>query len=144
MDFATADFPAYVEDLRRLAAVTHAPGDLALAKAVERGWATGGKTGLLEARAEVLKADFDHGTGTGFLLGQSLLLLGRRQQALSYFKASVERHAVQLVGIDHFPWAKKLSSDPGYAALFAQIHQRVHEADPNPPEQSQIAFELPQ
>ncbi len=144
LDFATADFPAYVDDVGRIAAITHAPDDVALAKAVERGWAQGGKTGLLEARAAALKAAFDHGTGTGFLLGQSLLLLGRRQEALFYFKASLDRHAVQLVGIDHFPWAKELSGDPGYAALFAQIHLRVHEAAPNQPEQTQIAFELPQ
>lgn len=145
LDFATADFPAYVEDVRRLAAITHAADDVALAEAVERGWARGGRTGLLEARTEALKAAFDHGSGTGFLLGQSLLLLGRRQEALFYFKASLDRHAVQLVGIDHFPWAKKLSGDPGYAALIAQIHMRVqHQADPNQPEQAQIAFEQPQ
>ena len=144
LDFATADFPAYVDDLRRLAAITHAPDDIALAGAVEQGWARGGKTGLLEARADALKAAFDHGRGTGFLLGQSLLLLGRNQQALFYFKASLDRHAVQLVGIEHFPWAKKLSSDPGYAALISEIHQRVHEAASSQPEQAQIAFELPQ
>ncbi len=47
LDFATTDFPAYVDDLGRLAAISHSPDDVALAKAVERGWARGGKTGLL-------------------------------------------------------------------------------------------------
>jgi tetratricopeptide (TPR) repeat protein len=144
LDFATAAFPAYVDDLRRLAAITHDPDDLALAKAVEQGWARSGRTGLLEARAGALKVAFDHGTGTGFLLGQSLLLLQRRREALFYFNASLNRHAVQLLGIDHFSWAKKLSGDPGYAALFAQIHQRIHEAASDHPEQTQVAFELPQ
>ncbi len=143
LDFATAAFPAYIDDLRRLAAITHSPDDLALAKAVEHGWTRSGRTGLLEARAGALKVAFDHGKGTGFLLGQSLLLLQRRQEALYYFNASLNRHAVQLVGVDHFPWVKKLSGDPGYSALFAQIHQRIHQGAPDPPEQTQVAFELP-
>ncbi len=143
LDFATGDFPAYVEDVRRLASITHAPDDIALGEAVAQGWARDGRTGLLEARAEALKAAFDHGTETGFLLGQTLLLLGRRQDALFYFKASLDRHGVQFVAMGDYPWAKKLSGDPGYAALFAQIHLRVREAAPNHPKQAQVAFELP-
>jgi tetratricopeptide (TPR) repeat protein len=144
LDFATGDFPAYIDDLRRFASITHAPDDFALAKAVAQGWTRAGRTGLLEARAEALKGAFDHGTETGFLLGQTLLMLGRRQEALIYFRASLNRHSVRLVGIDNCPWAKRLSGDPGYAALFAQIHQRVHKGDPNHAEQAQVAFELPQ
>lgn len=143
LDFATGDFPAYVEDLRRFAVITKAPDDVALANAVERGWARGGRTGLLEARAEALKAAFEHGAETGFPLGQTLLLLGRRHDALFYFKASLDRHSVQFVAMDDYPWAKNLSGDPGYAALFAQIHLRVHEAAPNHPKQAQVAFQLP-
>ena len=144
LDFAAGDFPAYVEDVRQFAAITKAPDDVALAKAVERGWDRGGRTGLLESRAEALKTDFEHGTETGFVLGENLLLLGRRQEALSYFRASLDRHAIQLMFIRDYPWAKELSGDPGYAALFDQVRQKVHEAAPDQPKQVQVAFELPQ
>lgn len=144
LEFATGDFPAYIQDARRFAAITHAPDDVALAKAVERGWARGGRTGLLEARAEALKAAFDHGTDSGFVLGENLLLLHRRQEALFYFRASLDRHAIQLVAIRDYLWAKKLSGDPGYAALFAEISHRVRKATPNQPEQAQVDFQLPQ
>ena len=77
-------------------------------------------------------------------LAKTCFCWDRRQEALFYFKASVDRHATQLMAIRDYPWAKKLSGDPGYAALFAQVRQRVHEAAPNQPEQAQIAFELPQ
>ncbi len=143
LDFATGNFPAYIDDVRHLASITHAPDELALAEAVAQGWDRARRTGLLEARAEALKAAFDHGTETGFQLGQTLLLLGQRQEALFYFNASLARHGVQLVAIDDYPWAKKLSSDPGYAALFAQIHERVHTAAPDRPKQAQVAFNLP-
>lgn len=144
LEFDTGDFPAYIEDARRYAAITQAPDDVAMANAIERGWARGGRTGLLEARAEALKAAFDHGTETGFLLGENLLLLNRRQEALFYFRASLDRHAIQLMAITDYPWAKKLSGDPGYAALFTQISHRVREAAPSQPEQAQVDFQLPQ
>jgi hypothetical protein len=144
LDFATGDFPSYIEDARRFAAITHAPDDVAVARAVEQGWARGGRTGLLEARAEALKAAYERGTETGFVLGENLLLLHRRQEALFYFKASVDRHATQLMAIRDYPWAQNLSSDPGYAALFDQIRLRVHEAAPSQAEQAQIAFQLPE
>lgn len=143
LDFDTGDFPAYIDDVRHFASITHAPDDFALAKAVAQGWHRAGRTGLLEARAEALKAAFDHGTESGFQLGQTLLLLGHRQEALFYFNASLARHGVQAVAIDDYPWARKLSSDPGYAALFAQIRERVHAADSGQSKQAQVAFELP-
>lgn len=144
LDFATGDFPAYVEDARRFASITHAPNDVALAQAVERGWARGGRTGLLEARAEALKAAYDHGAESGFLLGQTLLLLGRRQEAVFYFKASFDRHFIGLINLEDCPWAKSLSSDPAYSALLAEIHHRVRAAAPEHLEQAQVQTGLPQ
>jgi len=145
--FATGDFPAYIEEARRFASITHAPDAIALANAVAQGWARAGRTGLLEARAEALKAAFDKGTGSGFLLGENLLLLGRRQEALEYFKASLDRHddrLLQLMAFDDYPWVREISSDPGYAALFAKIRRRVREVTPAQPEQARVSEELPQ
>lgn len=144
LDFDRGDFPAYIEDARRFASITHDPDDVAMARAVAQGWARGGRTSLLEARVEVLKAAFEHGTESGFQLGETLLLLGRRAEALFYFKASLDRRALQLVHLQDFPWAQRLSSDPGYAAFFAQVHQRVREAASNNPKQVRVETGLPQ
>src|SRR5208282_4609150 len=115
LDFATGDFPAYIEDARRLASITHAADAIAMANAVAQGWARAGRTGLLEARADALKSAFDKGTGSGFLLGENLLLLGRRQEAFVYFKASFDRHDdrfLQLMAFHDYAWVRDLSSDP--------------------------------
>jgi hypothetical protein len=144
LDFNAGDLPSYLEDVRRIASITHAPDDVALAKAVAQGWARAGRTGLLEARAEMLHAAFDHGAESGFLLGETLLLLGRRQEALFYLKASLDRHAVQLIAVQDFPWAKRLSSDPGYAALFDQVRRRIREAPRGRPELARFATAIPQ
>jgi Tfp pilus assembly protein PilF len=144
LDFASGDYPAYIDDLRRFAAITKAPDDVALANAAARGWARGGRTGLIQARANSLKAAFEHRTETGFVLGEALLMLGRRKEALFYFRASFQRHAIQLMFMRDYPWSNALSGDPGYAALFAQIRQKVREAAPSEPKQEQLAFQLPQ
>ncbi|HVN94389.1 MAG TPA: hypothetical protein VMT38_11865 [Terracidiphilus sp.] len=147
LHFATGDFPAYIKDSRRFASITHSPDAIAMADAVAKGWARDGRTGLLEARAEALKAAFDKGTESGFLLGEDLLLLGRRQEALTYFKASFDRHAVeplQLAAFDDYPWVRELSKDPGYAVLIAQIRQRVREVKPAQPIEARVSQRLPQ
>ncbi len=147
LDFAAGNFPAYVDDTRRFAAVTRAPDAIAMADAVAQGWARGGKTGLLEARAEALKAAFEKGRESGFLLGENLVLLGRRREALTYFKASFDRHADQLVQFlaqDDNPWVKELSNDPGYSTLFARVRQRIREVTPAQPTQARASQRLPQ
>ncbi len=147
LDFATGDFPAYIEESRRFASITHSPDAIAMANAVAQGWARAGRTGLLQARADAMKAAFDRGTGSGFLLGENLLLLGRRQEALFYFKASFERHddrLLQLMAFVDYPWVKEISSDPGYAELFAKVRGRVREVTPAQPEQARTSQRLPQ
>jgi tetratricopeptide (TPR) repeat protein len=126
LDFATGNYPAYVADARRYASITRAPNDVALADAVARGWAQGGRTGLLQARARALKAAFDRGAESGYELGQTLLLLGRPKDALPYFRDAANRRYILLITAPQCPWAKTLARDPGYAALFAQVQERLH------------------
>ena len=125
LDFATGDYAGYVAESRHYASITRARDDIALADAVARGWAQGGRTGMFQARARVLKAIFDRGGNSGYQLGQTLLLLGQPQKALPYFRAALDRHSLLLMTMAQCPWAKALAHDPGYAALFAQIQEHL-------------------
>ncbi|MFZ0392985.1 MAG: hypothetical protein WCF17_19510 [Terracidiphilus sp.] len=125
LDFSTGNYAAYVADARHYASITRAPDDVALADAVARGWAQGGRTGLFQARARVLKAAFDRNAESGYKLGQSLLLLGRSKDALPYFRAALNKRYILLITMPQCPWAKTLARDPGYATLFAQIQERL-------------------
>lgn len=143
IDFAVGDYPGYIDQAYRYAAITRAGDDVALAAAVARGWAEAGKAGLLEARARVLKTAFDHGTETGVELGETLLLLGHEKEALPYFEAALNRHHGLLMSMPECPWAKELSSDPGYAALFAEVHGRLHGGDVAHPTIIPVKLRLP-
>ena len=144
LDFATGNYAAYVADARHYASVTRAPDDDALADAVARGWAQGGRTGLLQARARVLKAAFDRNVDSGYNLGQTLLLLGRSKDALPYFRAALDRRYILLITMPQCPWANILARDPGYVALFAQIQERLHRGDVAHPAVIPVTLRLPQ
>jgi tetratricopeptide (TPR) repeat protein len=143
LDFRVGNNSAYVADARRYASITRRGDDLALADAIERGWTRARTTGLLEARARVLKAAFDHGTESGFLLGETLIVLGRQKEALPYFRASLNKHYIRLITMEQCPWAKELSRDPGYAALFKQVRERLHGNYPAHPPVAPVFLRLP-
>jgi len=144
IDFARGDYPGYIAEARRYASIKRVPADIALADAVARGWAKANRTGLLEARARVLKASFDSGREPGFWLGETLLLLGRQKEALPYFRASLNEHHILLISMQECPWATTLSKDAGYAALFAQIRERLRGGYPAHPLVVPVILRLPQ
>lgn len=125
-DFDRGDFTAYLQDLHKYATVTHSQDDLARADAESRGWVQRGKIGLLEARARYLKIAFDHGTERGLELGETLLLLGRKAEALPYFTAAFDRHEIGIVIMFEAPWAKPLFNDREYAKMLADARNRLH------------------
>jgi tetratricopeptide (TPR) repeat protein len=142
--FRSGDYAGYVEQSRIYASITRAPDDVAMANAIAKGWASAGRIGLLEARTRILKASFARGSEQGFGLGETLLMLGRPQQALRYFRTSFERHSIQLTTMQDCPWAKPLLSDPGYAALLAQVRARLHGNYPAHPSIVRVSIRLPQ
>jgi tetratricopeptide (TPR) repeat protein len=143
IDFATGDFLDYIAQTRRYAEITHDPDDIALADAVARGWAHAGKAGLVEERANALRAAFDHRHESGFKLGETLVLLGRKKEALNYFRAALSRDDLGILFMLQLPWAQKLATDPGYAAFFAQVRKRVHRGNLPPGTDVLVEFGLP-
>jgi tetratricopeptide (TPR) repeat protein len=138
INFSAGDFAAYVSEARRYASITHAPEDAALADAVARGWARGGRDGLLRALLRFRMAAFDRGASanyssdTGYRIGEILILLDRAQEALPWFRAALNKHNIGLIDMEDCPWAKPLQRDPGYAALFVDIRRRELGAPAHP------------
>ena len=110
LDFSTGNYAGYVADARHYASITRAPDDVALAEAVARGWAEGGRTGLFQARARVLKAAFDRNADSGYKFGQSLLLLGRSKVCIAILQGgALNKRYILLITMQQCPWAKSLS-----------------------------------
>lgn len=132
LDFDEGNFPAYIDDARRYAAITGDANDQALADAVARGWARDGVRGILNARARVLSADFRRGNERAMALGETWVLLRQPEKALPYFRAAYDRHCMLVLVMLNCKWWKALESHPGYAELAAQVRNlpRGHIARP--------------
>ncbi len=124
--FARGDYPAYIAELQRISSITQNPDDVAMGENAERGWTRGGKTGMLEEMIGLQREAFKRGTEPGFWVGQTYLLLGDPEEALPYFKASLDEHFILLISMQDCDWAKKFDPYPGYGDLYAQIRQRTH------------------
>lgn len=128
IEFARGDFPDYIAQTRRYAEITRDPEEAILADAAARGWARGGGVGLVEASARAMKAALDRGAPRlpiTFKLGEALVLLGRKQDALPYFRAALNCQDLEVMLMPDLPWSQRLSSDPRYAALFAEARSQT-------------------
>jgi hypothetical protein len=72
------------------------------------------------------------------------VLLGRPQEALPYFNASLDKHFILLMSMQDCEWAKKFAKEPGYAALFDRIRERMHGGQTAHPPVAPISFQLTQ
>ena len=123
--FGKGNYENYVAEAQRYAAITHDPNDAALADAMARGWVRSGRRGFLEGRADALEADYQRGTETGCLLGETWLALGNAQKALPYFKTSLDRRCLMVAALEECGWPKALADSPGYPELFAEVRRRI-------------------
>ena len=131
-DFDDGNYPAYLAEIRTTANITNNADDIALADAAAQGWARSGKLGLIEGMRRAQQAAFARGTTSGWSLAVSYVRLGRPKEALPYFNAALDRHEFAFMTIDSVDWLASLQSDPGYASLFRQVHERMHLPPPSP------------
>ena len=144
IDFARGDYPAYIGELQHIASITQNPDDVSMAEHAMRGWARGGRSSMLEEIVGLQKEAFRRGTEPGFWVGETYLLLGDPGKALPYFKASLSRHFILLMTMQECDWAKKLSGNPGYETLFAEIRERMQGGQTAHPARVPVSFRLPQ
>ena len=143
MAFAIGDNLAYLDQLHHIASITHSPDDIGIARNASLGWARARRLGMLEEVATSGKVAFDRGSQSGFTLGQTYLLLGRPRQALPYFTAALQQHDIMLITMEQCDWARGLSADPDYVALFAEIRSRLKNGGPAHPAVLPWSFRLP-
>lgn len=135
LELDDGNYEGFLTDLRASANISRDLNEAAVADAAERGWAHGGKQGMLEAVREVQQAAFDRGTSSGFNLARTYLLLGKPNEALRYFNAAYKRNDFSLMGLEACEWSAGLKKNAGYAALLRQIRDRMR-LPPEPPENS--------
>ncbi len=126
LEFDAEDYPAFLADLKTASEISRDPDEMALANAAADGWKRNGKAGLLEALRQTQKDAFDRGHASGFALAKTYLVLGKPDEALSYFNAAFDRNDYNLMGLPACDCISTVAWQPDYVQLFRRIRERMH------------------
>ena len=124
--FAERDFPAYVAELKRVAAVSRDPGQGTLAEAAERGWSHGGERGLLEQLRDLYRHAYETGQSSSFNLAHMCALLGQKADADRYLQAAVDAHDYEVMTVFRGDFNDRMAGDPGFEQIKQKIRLRMY------------------
>ncbi|MGC1872877.1 MAG: tetratricopeptide repeat protein [Acidobacteriaceae bacterium] len=119
------DYPNFITEMERAAAISKDPQALAIAKAARTGWIAGGKRMMLEAIKGVQQTWFDQGHTSGYDLAYTCLLLGQKAEAIHYLQAALPARDTRLFLISRNRFQTELQGDPQFEQL--QVHLQAFE-----------------
>jgi tetratricopeptide (TPR) repeat protein len=117
----TGDYPHYIAEAKRAAALTHDSSALAIAEAAEKGFAAGGAKGLLEALRLQEQKLYDRGSFSPYYLAQAYSFLGNKQEALRYLKIAYDQHADGVAEMESAHCLDNLHDEPAFRRMLADV-----------------------
>jgi tetratricopeptide (TPR) repeat protein len=124
--FDDRNYPAYIAEIKRAAAISREPEKAALAEAAERGWSHGGERGLLEQVQIVYRHSFLSGQSSGYDLARVCALLGQKADADRYLQAAVDAHDFDAMTVFYGDFNAHMKGDPGFERIEQQIKLRMN------------------
>lgn len=119
--FATGAFESYLVEARKEAVAMNDKVSLAINKAAEQGFASGGGKGLLLSMLRIQKRFFAQGRLSPYSLAQTCSLLGNKKEALQYLKIAYDRHDEEAVYLESDLILDPLHDEPAYQELVARM-----------------------
>ena len=123
---AERNFPAYIKELKRVAAISHDPENAALAEAAERGWSHGGERGVLEQLRDLYRREYETGKSSSFDLAHMCVLLGEKSDADRYLQAAVDAHDYEVMTVFRGDFNDRMTNDPGFEQIKQKIRLRMY------------------
>lgn len=115
------DYASSLAESKTAAELLHDQSSLEIVKAGEKGLATGGKNGMLEAILTEQKKLYQQGLIPAYSLADTAALLGRNKEALAYLQASYEKRAPGMVSLRDDLALYGLHNEPEYRNLLAKV-----------------------
>jgi hypothetical protein len=115
------DYRTYLAEFRKSVELSHDAQGMEIVKAVEKGYATGGGKGLLDALLRAQTEAYDRGTFSGLSIAQTCALLGKRQEAMQYLQEDFKKHDPEIISIRNDIALQSLHDDPAFRALLSGI-----------------------
>lgn len=123
--FTQKDYRTFIDQTRLQGTITHDSQYTDLADAADRGLARSGFRGMLEAMRPVQEHYFQAGRTSGYELARTCALLGRREDAVRYLKATIQDHDYIIFGAVSDPDFASLHGNAGYEEIRRQILSHI-------------------
>jgi tetratricopeptide (TPR) repeat protein len=117
----TADYPHYLVEARSETVLMHDSSALAIVEATEKGFASGGRKGLLETLLQRQIRLYERGLLSSYFLAVTYSLQGNRQEALHYLKTAYDQHADPMAQIETDHAFDNLHNEPAFRQLVADV-----------------------
>ncbi len=117
----SGDYVHYLEEWRTEATLMRDKSRLKLVDSAEKGYATGGRQGMLRSIRDLQKNLYGRGLQSPYSLAETESLLGNKQEALQYLQIAYERHDESAIEIETDSAFASLHDDPTFKDLAARI-----------------------
>jgi len=119
--FADGDYARYLKEWQQEATLMQDDSTLKLVDAAEKGLVAGGSQGMLRNMLASQKKLYSRGQLSPYLLAQTSVRLGNKQEALQYLKVVYDKHDESAVNLEADPTFASLHDDPAFKDLVARI-----------------------
>ena len=114
-------YPQVIEEWRICGELSHYPGDIQLAAAMEKGYRSGGWKGALIKGIEFRQGQHKQSYYSAFIIATFYADLGDKEQAFHWLKIAYQEHDWLLISLNTNFRLDPLRSDPRFAELVRKV-----------------------
>jgi tetratricopeptide (TPR) repeat protein len=118
--FESGDDAGYLAEIKKEALLMQNPALSAIAQAAEKGFASGGVKGMLEAQLEQQKKSYRMGKLSPYFIAETYSRMGNTDEAMKYLEACYDRRSDEVLNITVNHVFDKLHGVPAYQQLLAR------------------------
>ena len=115
------EYRDYLAESTKESSLIHDSAALAVTRAAERGFATGGGPGMFETLRREQKKLYDQGALSPLELAHTCALMGNRAEALQYLRAAYDKHADGVFGMETEIAFDSLHDEAGFRELLDKV-----------------------
>jgi Tfp pilus assembly protein PilF len=120
--FDRKDYPGFLAEWKKTARATNDQDELAIEKAAESGFSSGGYHRMLEETLRVQKSLNEQGTVPAYSLAVTCARLGNKNEALRYLKIAYDRRESPFIALKNDSAFTSLRDDPQFNDLVAHLN----------------------
>ncbi len=119
--FMQGDYGQYLAEATKSATLLHDERRLAIMSASEKGFASGGSHGMLNAMLKEQMRLHENGQESAYNLATTYAALGQKKEALDNLESSYEKREPEMLSIRIDPWLDNLHDEARYRQILAKI-----------------------